>query len=339
MKILVVGGSRFSGKIIVKDLVEKGHDVTVLNRGKSEQSIPEFFINEKHIYPKKAQIIHADRRNRDEIRNQLLGKDFEAIIDTSAYTVEDVEIIIDSTPKQIDHYILTSTASVYDEEKNFFMPISEEAHIGSESEECPVQYSRDKRRIESFLKKRFDEIGYPITLIRPTYIYGPYNPIYREFYFYDRIMSNKPIYMPGHGDYLVDFVFAKDVAWLLTAPLENKKAIGQAYNATTGEACTLNVFVKLLGEIIGNEVEIIHYDQTILEDVNLKPENNYQMFPYGWYEHLILSKEKAVLDLGYKPTPLMNGEELTFEWYKKSKNPNWHGDYNLDQKIAKIIKK
>ncbi|HUT81290.1 MAG TPA: NAD-dependent epimerase/dehydratase family protein [Candidatus Bathyarchaeia archaeon] len=338
MKILVVGGSRFSGKIVVENLNEKGHDVTVLNRGKSELSLPEFYKNEKYSYPKKVQILHADRKNKDEIRNHLSGKDFEAVIDTCAYTAADVQIIVDNSPKNIAHYILTSTASVYDEEKNYFIPISEDAFIGSEAEECPIQYSKDKRRIESLLKKLYTEDGYPITMIRPTYIYGPFNPMYREFYFYDRIMNKKPIYMPGHGDYLVDYVFAKDVAWLLTAPLENKKAIGQAYNATTGEACTLNVFVKLLSEIIGNEVEIVHYDQKLLEDENLKPENNYQMFPYGWYEHLILSKEKAVVDLGYKPTSLMEGERLTFEWYKKMKNPDWNGDYSFDQKIAKIMK-
>ncbi len=338
MKILVVGGSRFSGKIVVENLVEKGHDVTVLNRGKSEQSLPEFYRNEKYNYPKKTQVIHEDRKNKEEMKKNLSGKNFDAVIDTCAYTVDDVQIIIENISKNLEHYILTSTASVYDEEKNLFMPISEDAVIGSEADDCPIEYSKNKRRIESFLKKLYHEINYPITLIRPTYIYGPFNPVYREFYFYDRIMNKKPIFMPGHGDYLVDYVFAKDVAWLLTAPLENKKAIGQAYNATTGEACTLNTFVKLLSGIIGNETEIIHYDQKLLEEENLKPENNYQLFPYGWYENLLLSKEKAVKDLGYKPTPLIEGETITYEWYKKSINPDWKVDYGLDEKIAKMIK-
>ncbi|MHA1220472.1 MAG: NAD-dependent epimerase/dehydratase family protein [Candidatus Heimdallarchaeota archaeon] len=339
MEVLVVGGSRFSGKIVVEMLVEQGHDVIVLNRGESEKTMPEFFKPEKHIYPKNVQVIHADRRDVEEVTKILADKKFQAVIDTCAYTADDLQIIIDNAPKNLEHYIITSTASVYDEKKNYFIPISEDALIGSEADDCSIQYSRDKRRAETLLKKMYAETNFPITMIRPTYIYGPYNPVYREYYFYDRIMDNKPIYMPGHGDFLVDFVFARDVAWLLTAPLENKKALGQAYNASTGEATTLNVFVKLLSELIGKEAEVIHYDQELLKNETLKPENRNQMFPYGWYEHLILSREKAVVELGYKPTPLLEGEKLTYEWYVKMKNPNWKGDYALDEKIAKEIAK
>lgn len=337
MEILVIGGSRFSGKNLVELLVKKEHNVTVLNRGKSEQVITSFYKTEKYDYPKEVEIIHADRTNNDQISKALRSKKFSAIIDTCVFNEKNIQAILDFAPKELTNYIMVSTASVYDEEKLRYYPVSEDEPLGSEAEEGPLPYSRDKRRAESLLKKSFQENNFPVTIIRPTYIYGPYNPMYREFYFYDRIMDQKPIYMPGHGDILTDFVYSKDVAWLLAAPLENKKAIGRIYNATGGVATTLNNYVKILSEIIGKEVEIIHYEPEILKKEELKFDDWKLMFPFMYDSHLILSKENARIDLDYQPTPFEKGQKETFEWYKKVKNPEWKGDYTLDMKIAKEI--
>ena len=145
--------------------------------------------------------------------------------------------------------------------------------------------------------------------------------------------------MPGTGEYVTDFVFAPDLAWLLTTPLKNRKAIGQVYNATGEGAVTLNTYVKMLSKIIGQEPEVIHYDPEILQDDKMKPENWNQMFPFAYDSHLILSKEKSVVDLDYKPISFVKGEKITFEWYKENRNPDWKGDYKLDKKIAKKISK
>ena len=48
MEVLVIGGSRFSGKNLVELLVKKEHNVTVLNRGKSEQAIASFYKTENN---------------------------------------------------------------------------------------------------------------------------------------------------------------------------------------------------------------------------------------------------------------------------------------------------
>ncbi len=246
---------------------------------------------------------------------------------------------MDLTSDRLENYIFTSTGSVYDEENIEMIPVVEEDPFGSEADDCPIQYSRDKRRAEIMLKKAFIENNFPYTAIRPTYIYGPNNYIYREAYFYDRIMDGKPIYMPGTGEYVIDFVFAADVAKLLIAPLENKKAIGQAYNAAGQGGITLNNYSKFLFRIISKETEIIHYDLQPVIDAGLKPETRNQMFPFAHDAHFVLSKEKAVIDLGYKPKKLSDGLKETFEWYKKHRNLSWNGDYGFDEKIAVLLKK
>ncbi|MGC9778963.1 MAG: NAD-dependent epimerase/dehydratase family protein [Candidatus Heimdallarchaeota archaeon] len=339
MKVLVIGGSRFSGKEVVKLLAKKDYDVTVLNRGKSEQVATPFYKPIKHEYPKDVKVIHADRTNNEEFNKVLEGNNFEAIIDSCAYNEKDIQRVINIASSEIKNYVFISTASVYDEENVVYLPISEDEQMGSEAEDCPVKYSRDKRRAESLLKKNFEENNFPMTIVRPTYIYGPFNPMYREFYFYDRIMDKKPIYMPGNGEFVTDFVHCKDVAWLCAAPLENKRAIGRIYNATGGVATTLNQYVRILGEIIGNEVKVTHYKPEILKKDNMKPDDWIEMFPFMYDSHLILSKERAVIDLDYKPTPFEEGQKETFNWYKEMKNPEWKGAYEFDAKLAKEIEK
>ncbi|NHJ41001.1 MAG: NAD-dependent epimerase/dehydratase family protein [Asgard group archaeon] len=337
LDVLVIGGSRFSGRKIIEILVEREHSVTVLNRGKSEKILPSFYEQKEYNYPKNVRIIQADRTNEKEFSAALKGNNYSAIIDTCAFNENDIQNVLNISSDKLENYVFISTASVYDEEKINILPIKENDPIGSEADDCPVPYSRDKRRAENLLMKNYKENNYPITIIRPTYIYGPNNPMYREYYFFDRIMDEKPIYMPGEGEYLIDFVFARDVAWLVTTPLENKKAIGQSYNATGGEAITLNNYVKIVSEIVGKKAEVIHYDPKILEKDEMKPENWNQMFPFSFNMHFFLSKEKAIKDLEYEPIKFKEGLKQTYDWYQKNRNYDWKGDYTLDKKIAKEI--
>jgi len=341
LDVLVIGGSRFSGKYTVEMLAEKGHDVTVLNRGKSdkESGVAPYFKPEKFSYPKKVKTIQVDRTEREKFSELLSNNNFEAIIDTCAYTEKDIQGVLDIVSNDLEHYVFISTASVYDDDRMDMFPLSVDAPIGSEAEDFPVPYTRDKRRAETLLKKAQKENNFPVTMFRPTYIYGPYNPAYREFYFFDRILDQKPIYMPGSGEFITDFIHCKDLAWLVTASLENKKAIGKIYNATGEGGATLNKYVDFHFEISNRKTELIHYDPEIAKEADLKPDNMMQMFPFMYDAHLILSRENAVIDLGYKPTPFLDGLKETFEWYLKVRNPDWKADYTFDEKLAKLLKK
>ena len=218
MEVLIIGGSRFSGRYAIDYLLKNGHKVTVLNRGQSAKKSSVAFIKaEKFSYPKNVEILIADRTKFNELENQIKKRKFDAIIDTCAFNSKDIQNIIDLAPKELEHYVFVSTASVYDDTgliKHY--PIPEDAPNGSEDDDYPIQYTRDKRRAESRLLKEYNENNFPITIIRPTYIYGPFNYLYREAYFFDRLLDNEPIYMPGNGDYITDFIFCKDLAWLET---------------------------------------------------------------------------------------------------------------------------
>ena len=81
MDVLVIGGSKFSGKYAVEILAEKGHNVTVLNRGKSdkETGVAPYIKPEKFYYPKGVQTLIVDRTDNAKFSEALAGNNFEAI--------------------------------------------------------------------------------------------------------------------------------------------------------------------------------------------------------------------------------------------------------------------
>ena len=98
-KILVMGGNQFVGKEVAKKLLEKNYKVYVLNRGIRKNLDNAIFLK-------------ADRKNISEMENILKNIELDVIIDISAYTEEQVEILQRVMKNKFKQYILISSASV-----------------------------------------------------------------------------------------------------------------------------------------------------------------------------------------------------------------------------------
>ena len=98
-KILIMGGNQFVGKEIVKKFLEKDHIVYVLNRGTRKNIEGVFFLK-------------ADRNNYIETENILKNIEVDIIVDVSAYTEEQVDILQKVMKDRFKQYILISSASV-----------------------------------------------------------------------------------------------------------------------------------------------------------------------------------------------------------------------------------
>jgi len=102
LNILVIGGTGYMGKILVRLLLDRGDTVTVFSRGTSK---PEWW-NEVHHIP-------GDRSDYDDFGEKLKGNPFDAVIDTQAYKREDVESAESTFVDRVDRYLMISTGSVY----------------------------------------------------------------------------------------------------------------------------------------------------------------------------------------------------------------------------------
>ena len=110
MKILVIGGTRYMGRIMVQNLLDQGDEVTIFSRGNTQ---PEWWDQVGHI--------QGDRNDRDDFNAKLKGAPFDAVVDTQAYRWEDVESAIGTFEGSVGRYLFVSTGSVYlDGKLDFF---------------------------------------------------------------------------------------------------------------------------------------------------------------------------------------------------------------------------
>lgn len=100
MNILVIGGTRFFGIHMIKELLENGHDVTIATRGKT----PDPFGG-------KVQRIVLERTNEESVRAALKGTHYDVIIDKIAYCSNDIKYVMENA--DCEKYIYMSSTSVY----------------------------------------------------------------------------------------------------------------------------------------------------------------------------------------------------------------------------------
>ncbi|MFD9357071.1 NAD-dependent epimerase/dehydratase family protein [Streptomyces sp. NPDC060031] len=100
-RILVIGGSRYFGKLLVRRLAEAGHEVSVLNRGRSAP-------------PGGVGRLVADRDDEAQLRTALGARTFDVVIDQVCYTPRQAEIARRVFAGRTPRYVMTSTMEVYD---------------------------------------------------------------------------------------------------------------------------------------------------------------------------------------------------------------------------------
>lgn len=315
-EVLVIGGSRFIGKHLVQ-LLAKNRELhlTIVNRGNTpaEEYVPEGGTH-----------IKVDRERQEELEKALSGKKFDLLFDVCAITKEHVDLLLNVMKGNIGRHIHVSTGSVYAEEDALSLPITEDFPFGPINEN-QHPYMNNKRGAEYALMEAYAD-GYPVTIIRPTFVYGPDNYIYREAYFFDRIAADRPIILPEKGFGFQDLVHVDDVATLLvavaTAPAE--LVLGEAFNATRGRIMTATMYAKTVAEIIGKEAKIEYVPFAILEEVEW-PRDLF-LYPYIPEGGTFFSSAKAEKLLNYQHIhDYKSGLRSTYEWWQQQehKEPNY----------------
>ncbi|WP_281550330.1 NAD-dependent epimerase/dehydratase family protein, partial [Murimonas intestini] len=180
MNILVTGGTVFVSKYIA-NYFKNNNEVFVLNRNTKKQ------LDGVHL-------IEADRHN---LGNILKEYNFDVVLDICAYTGEDVSDLTDALPDGVKDYILISSSAVYPETN--VQPFTEEQEIGSNS--IWGNYGTNKIEAEKILPSRMPAAY----ILRPPYLYGPMQNVYREPFVFECALSNRVFYIPKDGTMKMQF--------------------------------------------------------------------------------------------------------------------------------------
>jgi nucleoside-diphosphate-sugar epimerase len=270
MDVLIIGGSRFVGPLLVEKLLAAGHSLTIFNRGNIRTSYG------------KAEFVRGDRESGFSLK-----KSFDVVIDMCAYEARHTQMAIEQL--DFDFLIHMSTAAAYKKSEAF--PLTEDSPLGP----WPLwgAYNAGKVACEAVLS----ESGIKYASIRPVYILGPNNYVERESFIYSRLKKGRALELPGNGNAVSQFVFSRDVAALM-AMIAGKKAAG-AFNCAGDTIVTLKGLVEMMGRVCGRKPAMASAPEK--DGVGFDERS----FPFA-NENFIVSNEKAKA-LGASFTPLETG--------------------------------
>jgi 2'-hydroxyisoflavone reductase len=200
MKILVLGGTVFVGRVLVEHALDAGHEVTVFNRGKTN---PGLFPDVEHL-----------RGDRNADLSQLEGRRFDAVVDTSAYFPRQVLAIAEALGS-VEHYTFVSSASVYADQSVPGLDESAAVAVVEEPtvEELGENYGGFKALCEAALERAMPG---RVHSVRAGLIVGPYDNTGRFSYWVERLCRGGEILAPEPGDQPVQFIDVRDLAdWIL----------------------------------------------------------------------------------------------------------------------------
>lgn len=295
MKILVVGGSYFFGRVFVM-LAAKEADVTVLNRG--TYSVAQLGAKE----------IRGDRKDTQTWK--ACAEDYDVIVDFCAYEQNDISRALENLPGSVRQYVFVSTVDVY--RRGMGNPNAEDAPF--ETRSLPGEagaYIAGKVALERELMEECGKRGIAWTVLRPAILYGPFNYAPRESAYIQLLVQNHVLPRVVDATGLFQFVYVKDAAEAVLKCLLNPKAYGQAYNLCGDEIVTYESFAQALAQAADVEWEEVSLtvEQAVSQGLPLP-------FPVTRQESELCAngKSKAELDMAY--TELTEGMARTYRAFK-----------------------
>ncbi len=307
MRVLIMGGTRFIGVYLTKILVEQGHEVVLFNRGNKPAPVDGI------------QQIKGDRKDAKQLKETLSSEKFDAIFDNNGRELSDTQPLVEIFLDKVEHFVYVSSAGVY--LKSYQMP-----HIEGD-EVDPNSRHKGKFETESYLAQS----RIPWTSIRPTYIYGPQNYNDLEAWFFDRIVRDRPLPIPGNGLHLTQFGHVQDLAKGMASILGNKQAIGQIYNISGARYVTFDGLAYACAIAAGkspDQIKIVHYDPKQFDFGKKKA------FPLRT-QHFFADIHKALNELDWTPEyDLIEGLKDSFNNdYLASGRDKADIDFSLDHQI------
>lgn len=294
MRVLVLGGTQFVSRAAASALVVRGHEVAILTRGRLPVACDG--LSERLV---------ADRKDAESMR-QLRGRAFDAVLDCSGYVAADVACVLEALrPEAGTRYVFLSSGAVY---RPADAPVAEDAPKGENEHWGP--YGLGKLAAERLLEQERDRRGFELSIVRPAYVHGPGNNLYREAFLFDRIAQGLPVPVPA-GDARTQFVFVDDLTDVLARLAERGDGVG-ALNCANPQPVGWVELVEAAGAAMGHAPCIVPVDYRGRMQAR-------EFFPFRDCTYLLDMGKAARLGLGLPKTDLAEGMRRSHAWWLRER--------------------
>jgi len=304
-KILVSGGAGFIASHLTDKLIDKGHNVVVidnLSTGKKENLNPQAKFYETDICNSEiAQIFIEEKPEivfhfaaQIDVRKSVK----DPIQDAKVNILGSLNLLQNCQKNEVKKFIFASSGgAIYGDTDVIPTP---ETH--AENPESP--YGICKLTIEKYLHFYKETFGLNYTALRLANVYGPRQNSKGEAgviaVFCDKMLKNEEVVINGDGEQTRDFVSVDDVVNACLLSIEQEKS--DIYNIGTGIETNINEIFRKIKELTNSNCEEIH--------APAKP---------GEQKRSCLDFSKAKKELGWEPKyDLEKGLEETIKWFKEN---------------------
>lgn len=295
MKILVLGGSYFLGRVFVMQ-AGKEHNITVLNRG--TYSMESFGAKQ----------ITGDRR--DKALWKSCTENYDVLVDFCGYNKGDISTVFNNIAGNIKQYIFVSTVDVYEHGgyelkcENFSL---EKRIISGDA----GAYIRGKIDLEQELIMECNKRNIYYTILRPSILYGPFNYTPRESVYIQMLVQNHILFNITDALGKFQFVYVKDAAEAIIKCMLNEKVFGQTYNICNDVVSDYSMFIAELKRAADVPFE------EVLMTVNEAMTHNIPLpFPLTEEETVLCDNQKSKNELEMHYTELSKGIAKTYHAFK-----------------------
>lgn len=217
MKLLVLGGTKFLGRATVESALERGHEVTLFNRGETNAQ----------LFPEAEKL----RGDRTQDLSVLQGREWDAVLDSAGYLPAVVRASAEALADATSYYLFVSSISAYADQGRRNDEESPLAELGDEPDDRLTEDFSNYGALKALCEQTVRDVyGERSAVARPGLIVGAHDPTGRFTYWPHRVSRGGEVLAPAPPERQVQFVDVRDLGDWFVELMEQRT--GGAYNAT-----------------------------------------------------------------------------------------------------------
>jgi 2'-hydroxyisoflavone reductase len=256
MKLLVLGGTVFLGRHIVDIALQRGHEVTLFNRGQHNAD----------LYPE----VEKLRGDRNGDLEALQGRKWDAVVDTCGYVPRVVRDSAELLADAVEHYTFISSISVYADSSK--PGIAEDYPVAKLKDETVEEVTGESYGGLKALCEQAAEAAMPgrVLTVRSGLIVGPNDPTDRFTYWPYHVAQGGEMLAPVEPEVAIQIIDVRDQAqWILDMAQSRQtgtyNVTGPAYTLTFGE------LFRTAQQISGSDINLVWANKEFLEAHEVQP--------------------------------------------------------------------